>query len=96
MQAETIRILYQRTQNSWRNKTQFTIKGIAKPIETDYEMAITSDVSGRRKFAFEESSRRRKLKELRKTAGLPELTHVNKMSLRSAGKQMPLNFTMKA
>jgi hypothetical protein len=35
-------------------KTQFTIKGIAKTIETDYEMAITSGVSGRRKFAFEE------------------------------------------
>ena len=33
-----------------------------------------------------ESSKRRKLKELRKTFGFPELTHATKMSLRSAGK----------
>jgi hypothetical protein len=85
MQVETIRILYQRTQNRW-SKNQFTIKGTAKPNETDYEMPCASGVSGRRKFAFEDRSKGRKLKELRKTVGLSELTHANKMSLRSAGK----------
>jgi hypothetical protein len=65
------------------------IKVIAKPNETDYEMPRTSGVRGRRKLAFEGSSKRikrRKSKEFRKTVGFPELVHVNKMSLRSAGK----------
>jgi hypothetical protein len=66
-------------------RNQFTIKSIAKANETDYEMLCMSGVSGRRKFAFEDSSKRNKLKELIKTVGFPELTHTI-MSLRSAGK----------
>jgi len=65
------------------------IPGTAKLNETDYEMHCTSGKSGRRKLAFEDSSERskgRKSKELRKTVGFPELTHVTKMSLRSSGK----------
>lgn len=53
------------------------------------EIHCTSSKSGRRKLAFEDGSERskgRKSKELRKTVGFPELTHVTKMSLRSAGK----------
>jgi hypothetical protein len=49
----------------------------------------TSGIRGLRKLAFEESSersKRRKPKELRQTAGFPELTHATKMRLRSAGK----------
>jgi hypothetical protein len=62
------------------------MKRIAKANETDYEMSCTSGVRGRRKFAFEGSSKRRKLKEFRKRVAFPELTHNTKMGLRSAGK----------
>jgi hypothetical protein len=65
------------------------VKVIAKPNATDYEMPCTSGTFDRRKLAFEgssERSKRRKSKQLRQTAGLPELTHATKMSLRSTGK----------
>jgi len=77
-------------------KNQFTIKGIAKQNETDYEMPCTSGVSGRRKFAFEDRSESRKLKELRKPVGLPELTHADKLSLRSACKTDSTKFKIEA
>jgi hypothetical protein len=57
---------------------------------------MPSGVSGRQKFAFEDSRKRRKLKELRKTVGLPELTHANKMSLRTAGKADATKFHSEA
>jgi len=59
-------------------------------------MPCTPDVSGRRIFAFEDGSKRRKLKELRNTVGLREVTHANKMSLRSAGKTEAAKFQIEA
>ena len=59
-------------------------------------MPCTSGVSGRQKFAFEDRSKRRKLKQLRKTVGLPEVTHTNKICLRSAGKTDATKFHSEA
>lgn len=82
-------ILYQRKQNVWWKNAIYTLKVLPKLNETDYEMHYTSGKTGRWKLAFEDSSEKgkgRKSKELRKTVGIPDLTRVTKMSLRTAGK----------
>jgi len=60
-----------------------------KVLPTRTKCHALRGTSGRRKLAFEdgsERSKRRKSKQLRKTVCFPELIHVTKMSLRSAGK----------
>jgi len=57
----------------------FHIKGIAKTFKIDYRTPRTAGKSGLRKLVSDESnerSKRRKSKELRKTVGFPELTHM--------------------
>jgi hypothetical protein len=81
-----------------KQEIKLHIKVITKHNETDYEMPRRTGVRGRPKLTFEESSeriKRRKSKEIRKIVGFTQLTHANKMSLRSAGKTDPANLSVK-